>query len=82
MNRQTEIMLALKNLYKKHPNGVTASQIADELSTDRSNISRILNQFVKDRKCSKKKSRPVLFTPLQKKFIRILHQKNRIKLHS
>lgn len=64
MTRIELVTKTLQTLYDKKQSGVTAEAIAMEIGADRSNISRDLNTLVKEGKCYKKKSRPVLFFPV------------------
>lgn len=56
-NRQEQIFTFLK----QKPNGMTASEIAEELSLDRSNVSRYLNELAKEGRVSRIQGRPVVF---------------------
>ena len=50
-------------LYEEKKQGITAEEIAYRLQSDRSNISRDLNQLHKEQRCYKEKTRPVRFFP-------------------
>lgn len=65
MNRITLVEQTLGKIYRKLNKGVTANEIALLLDLDRSNVSRDLNELVKSGKCLKKKTRPVLFYPVE-----------------
>ncbi|MHC5228045.1 sigma-54-dependent transcriptional regulator [Enterococcus sp. LJL99] len=64
MDRIQLVEKTLERLYRQQKKGITASEIANEINFDRSNISRDLNQLVRENKCKKVKSRPVLFLPV------------------
>lgn len=63
MNRYEKVKETLERLYSNKQAGITASEIAEAIGYDRSNVSRELNQLVKNGECRKRKSRPVLFFP-------------------
>ncbi|MGO2101237.1 sigma 54-interacting transcriptional regulator [Vagococcus salmoninarum] len=65
MNRIDQVEKALKEMYQFNKLGITAEGIANRLGYERSNVSRDLNTLVKGGKCVKKKSRPVLFFPIE-----------------
>lgn len=65
MNRIGVVEKALKEMYQLNKLGITAAGLANRLGYDRSNVSRDLNILVKSGKCVKKKSRPVLFFPVE-----------------
>ena len=54
-------------LYEEKKHGITAEEIAYRLKSDRSNISRDLNQLYKEKRCYKEKTRPVRFFPCARK---------------
>ena len=54
-------------LYEEKKQGITAEEIAYRLKSDRSNISRDLNQLYKEKRCYKEKTRPVRFFPCARK---------------
>lgn len=64
MNRIEEVLQELARLGTAK-SGVTAQMLSEVLQVERSNISRILNQLAEEGRCRKKKSRPVLFFPLE-----------------
>lgn len=66
MARIEEVLDTLIRLEKNHPNGVSASDIAQILDIDRSNISRYLNILYREGKLEKIEGRPVLYKSSQK----------------
>ncbi|MGB7472488.1 sigma 54-interacting transcriptional regulator [Trichococcus sp.] len=54
-------------IYEEKKQGITAEEIAYRLKSDRSNISRDLNQLHKEKRCYKEKTRPVRFFPCTRK---------------
>ena len=54
-------------LYEEKKHSITAEEIAYRLKSDRSNISRDLNQLYKEKRCYKEKTRPVRFFPCARK---------------
>lgn len=63
MQRIEKVLEALGMLYEEKKQGITAEEIAYRLQSDRSNISRDLNQLHKEQRCYKEKTRPVRFFP-------------------
>jgi transcriptional regulator with AAA-type ATPase domain/transcriptional regulatory protein LevR len=61
------VLEALGMLYEEKKQGITAEEIAYRLKSDRSNISRDLNQLYKEKRCYKEKTRPVRFFPCVRK---------------
>jgi transcriptional regulator with AAA-type ATPase domain/transcriptional regulatory protein LevR len=59
------VLKTLKELAAVNSGGVMASAIAEKLSIERSNISRDLNTLVKEKRAIKRKSKPVLFSPIE-----------------
>ncbi|WP_319995060.1 sigma-54-dependent transcriptional regulator [Trichococcus shcherbakoviae] len=67
MQRIEKVLEALGMLYEEKKHGITAEEIAYRLKSDRSNISRDLNQLYKEKRCYKEKTRPVRFFPCARK---------------
>lgn len=67
MQRIEKVLEALGMLYEEKKQGITAEEIAYRLKSDRSNISRDLNQLYKEKRCYKEKTRPVRFFPCARK---------------
>lgn len=67
MQRIEKVLEALGMLYEEKKQGITAEEIAYRLKSDRSNISRDLNQLYKEKRCYKEKTRPVRFFPCTRK---------------
>lgn len=77
MKRITLVEETLKELFAKNSSGITAESVANQLNLERSNISRDLNQLVREGKVEKKKSRPVLFSPTSNSPVNLLHKKDK-----
>jgi transcriptional regulator with AAA-type ATPase domain/transcriptional regulatory protein LevR len=67
LQRIEKVLEALGMIYEEKKQGVTAEEIAYRLKSDRSNISRDLNQLHKEKRCYKEKTRPVRFFPCARK---------------
>ncbi len=64
MRRIDLVKEALLRLYQENNKGISAEQIAKDLSLLRANVSNDLNQLVKEGKAKKDNGRPVLFQPI------------------
>lgn len=57
-NRKEQII----KLLEKHPKGLAAAEVAEEMSLDRTNVSRYLNDLAKEERVLRSSGRPVIFT--------------------
>lgn len=64
MKRIELVLMKLKDNKKSNPNGLTASEIAEELNVSRANASNDLNKLVSEGKAKKIKGKPTLFIAL------------------
>lgn len=64
MKRIDLIFIKLKETKDSNPNGISATEIAEELNLSRANVSNDLNKLVSEGKAVKIKGKPTLFMPM------------------
>jgi transcriptional regulatory protein LevR/transcriptional regulator with AAA-type ATPase domain len=65
MKKIDEIYKAVEQMTIEKPKGVSAKEVAEFMNLGRANVSRYLNQLVKEGQLAKDNSRPVLFRSIE-----------------